>query len=87
MHAQAKSQLYDKVVDVTRQYFGPAAERFVSRQISSHLHKRPEQLQAKDLAALIDWIGLTMALLIEDQSIINHYVADLTALAARKDLP
>ena len=65
---------------VTHTYFGPAADRFVTRQIQNHLRKSPEQLGKKDLAELIDWIGLAMATLVEDKQLISRYVADLKSL-------
>jgi hypothetical protein len=72
--------LYKEVVKVTHKYFGPAADRFVTRQIRNHLSKNPEQLRKQDLARLIDWIRLAMALLNEDEKLVNMYAADLKAL-------
>ncbi|MDB5184213.1 MAG: hypothetical protein JWN38_21 [Candidatus Saccharibacteria bacterium] len=81
MASSPSSTLYKEVVSVTETYFGPAADRFVKRQISHHLNKKPEQLQKRDLVVLIDWIGLAMALLIDDEKVISKYVAKLRDLA------
>ena len=78
------SSLYDEVVSVTYAYLGPAADRFVIRQIRNHLHKDPEQLERKDLRQLVDWIQLAMRLISDDREIIDRYVADLQTLAQRK---
>ena len=43
---------YEKIVDITRDYLGPAASRFVIRQINTHFHKSPEQLQRTDIPIL-----------------------------------
>ena len=40
--------LYDKVVRITHVYLGPAADRFIARQVENHLHKEPEQLSLDD---------------------------------------
>ncbi|HSX45658.1 MAG TPA: hypothetical protein VLG27_01475 [Candidatus Saccharimonadia bacterium] len=84
MDTGTRRSLYMEVVTVTQGYFGPAADRFVSRQIRSHLSKEPEKLNRKDLLPLIDWISLTMALLIEDEVIINRFVSELRQLANGK---
>src|SRR5882757_8818317 len=81
MSVRADDAVYKEVVNTTRAFLGPAADRFVMRQIQSHLHKSPEQLQRKDLAVLIDWIGLAMRVLSDDEELVNKYVADLKALA------
>lgn len=84
----ASPTLYDDVVHVTSEYLGPAADRFVTRQIRSHLQKKPEQLKQSDLRELIDWIKLAMALLTSDDLLINEYIANLEALTgASKRLP
>jgi hypothetical protein len=79
--ASKTGNLYDQVVSVTREYFGPAANRFINRQITNHLHIEPQELKSRDLDKLIDWIKLAMALLSEDELIINKYTLDLKLLA------
>lgn len=73
--------LYSEVVDITYDYLGPAADRFVTRQIRSHLGKAPEELKKRDLRDLISWIKIAMSLLTDDNELINKYVSDLTLLA------
>lgn len=80
----AKSTLYDDVVDITYQYLGPAADRFVVRQIRNHLQKDPGELQQKDLRQLIDWIQLAMRLISNDAEVIDQYIAELEILAKHK---
>jgi uncharacterized protein YegL len=78
--------LYDDVVTITYNYLGPPADRFVARQIRSHLQKEPDQLQRKDLRQLIDWIQLAVRLVSSDNNstTIDSYVADLEALTHPK---
>jgi hypothetical protein len=79
----ANSQLYDRVVDVTRDYLGPAADRFITRQIASHLSKEPEQLTRADMTKLINWLKLSMAFLTDDERMIARYVDELQAVARK----
>lgn len=74
--------LYTDVVNITYDYLGPAADRFVTRQIRNHLGKAPEQLQKKDLRDLISWIKIAMTLLTDDEKLIRRYVSDLRKISA-----
>jgi hypothetical protein len=73
--------LYNRVVRVTHVYLGPAADRFIARQVQNHLHKDPETLSNQDLAKLIDWIRVTVSLLTEDSEIVEEYIQQLEHLA------
>lgn len=79
-----KQNLYDQVVIITMDYLGPAAERFISRQIRTHLHKAPDELTHEDLLKLVDWIKIAIALLTEDGKIVDEFTASLKALAQEK---
>ena len=76
--------LYQRVVRVTHIYLGPAADRFIDRQVQNHLNKDPERLSAKDLEQLIDWIRVAVSLLTDDKEIIEEYIEQLTLLAKGK---
>jgi hypothetical protein len=80
----ATGNLYDDVVRVTYQYLGPAADRFVVRQIRNHLGKDPSELRPKDLRQLIDWIQLAMRLISKDDEVIDQYIAELELLVQQK---
>lgn len=80
----ATQSLYDDVVTITYDYLGPAADRFVVRQIRNHLRKDPGELERKDLRQLIDWIQLAMRLISNDSQVIDHYMEDLETLAVSK---
>jgi hypothetical protein len=79
--AAAKTNLYQQVVKVTQDYLGPAAERFVTRQIQTHLRKQPEALTQADLAKLVDWIKVAIALLTEDAKMVDDFTKELLALS------
>lgn len=72
--------LYEQVVRVTYIYLGPAADRFVARQIANHLEKKPEELTKRDLPELIDWIRLAMGFLTQDKEMIESYIKRLQSL-------
>lgn len=72
---------YDQVVRVTHVYLGPAADRFIARQVENHLHKAPEELSQADLLSLVDWIRVVVSLLTEDNGIIEEYTNELLKLA------
>lgn len=78
------SSLYNEVVNLTKSYLGPAAERFITRQIKTHLNKKPEELSPEDLAKLADWIKVAIALLTEDAKIVQDYTDSLLNLAKKK---
>jgi hypothetical protein len=74
--------LYQQLVKITHVYLGPAADRFVNRQLENHLHKSPEELTPDDLLSLIDWIRVGVSLLTEDTDLIEEYIGELQILAA-----
>jgi len=81
MRAGPNDSIYDQVVRVTHVYLGPAADRFIARQVENHLHKAPQELSQTDLAGLIDWIKVVVSLLTEDDEIIEEYTDELKKLA------
>jgi uncharacterized protein YegL len=74
---------YDQVVKVTYVYLGPAADRFIARQVENHLDKQPQNLSPSDLEKLIDWIKLSISMLTEDVEIVEEYVAELKKLTLK----
>jgi hypothetical protein len=80
----ANDTLFEEVVSTTYKYLGPAADRFVARQVSNHLEKSPKQLQKQDLANLIIWLKVSMAHLSEDTKMVQKYTTELKSLANGK---
>lgn len=81
----AKTSLYDDVVAITYDYLGPAADRFVVRQIRNHLQKDPSELKREDLRQLIDWIRLAMRMISNDRIVVDRYMTDLERMARKKE--
>jgi hypothetical protein len=79
--------LYDNLLRITHAYLGPAADRFIKRQVQNHLHKSPEKLSQDDLLQLIDWIRVAVSLLTDDTEVVEEYAARLRQLAAAQTKP
>lgn len=72
--------LYDQVVDIAEEYLGPAAKRFISRQITFHLDKKPAELTKSDLPKLVEWVKVSLALLTDDKKVVDDCQTKLNAL-------
>ena len=81
MPAQKRNAVYDQAVRVTEPYLGPAASRFVDRQIRNHLHKEPDQLTEGDLTHLIHWMRLAISVLTADSNVVEEYVNQIEEMA------
>ena len=79
----SEKNLYNAIVDVTADYLGPAARRFIDRQIQNHLEKAPDELTVQDLSSLIDWIRVSFAFLTEDRNLIEELSARLRKLESK----
>ena len=73
--------LYSDIVDIVSNYLGPAAPRFVDRQIKFHLDKDPQDVAPEDLGRLSEWISVSMALLTDDQTLVDECAKKLIELA------
>lgn len=74
------NMLFKDVVGITSDYLGPSAERFVTRQIETHLEKDPSRLTQQDLNQLIDWLRVSLAFITDNEHIIDEYEKRLTGL-------
>jgi hypothetical protein len=74
------NSLYEHVLAITADYLGPAAHRFVDRQIENHLKKSPQDFTKNDLGTFIDWTNIALAVLTEDKKLRREYTARLQAL-------
>jgi len=67
-----KHYYYQQVVHVTEQFLGPAAERFVRRQIEFRLGKPPETIGWGDIPKLKETICVALGILAKDQTIVDQ---------------
>ncbi|HEX5456443.1 MAG TPA: hypothetical protein VFW77_03700 [Candidatus Saccharimonadales bacterium] len=73
--------LHERVIEITADYLGPASQRFVDRQIASHLGKAPKDLNRSDMSKLITWMEAAVSLLTKDKKLIKEYINKLNNLA------
>ncbi len=85
MAVKTRSTLYDEVVEITYDYLGPAASRFIAREIETHLAKNPEDLTKTDIPVLLDWSKLAIALLTDDKQIVDDFSKRLLLITDRQD--
>ncbi|HYF97204.1 MAG TPA: hypothetical protein VD947_04185 [Patescibacteria group bacterium] len=74
--------LYDQAIEITTDYLGPAAKRFIDRQIVAHLDKKPENLTPADLSKLTIWMEATVSLLTNDKDVVSEYINKLEELSS-----
>lgn len=72
--------LYDEIINVAQDYLGPAAGRFMSSQIQSHLGIEPSQVRSEDIAKLEDWLRVSLSLISNDTASINDFINRLMQL-------
>lgn len=73
--------IYNEIVGITKDYLGPASERFVSRQIDFHLKKKPEELTLEDVPKIAEWIKASMAMLTKDPKVVEEASSRIAKLA------
>ena len=76
--------LYAKAVKVSEEYLGPAGERFLRRQIDTHLGIEPEMLKRQHLPKLTKWTELAFALLTSDHYEVTAFTDNLLSLGSQK---
>lgn len=77
--------IYSQLVVVSEKYLGPAAERFIRRQVDFHLDKQPEDITAHDVVKLADSVKIALGVLTQDEDMINKAVREVKAVA-RQDV-
>ena len=75
--------LYNSVIDITQDYLGPAANRFIDRQIVNHLAIKPGKLKSTDMDKLSEWLRVALSILTSDQQLINDYFSRLDELTLK----
>ncbi len=77
------SSVFDEVVAASTVYLGPVAERFMRRQIITHLGVAPEKLKYNEIPQLVDWTKLAFAMLTDNDAHIKSFSEDLLALTVK----
>lgn len=79
-----KTIIYEEAVKITEEYLGPAGERFLRRQITTHLDIEPESLHKKDITKLVDWSSIAFALLTDNDKDLEQFRKKLRSLQTVK---
>lgn len=77
----SKSNLYSNIVKLSEEFLGPAGERFIRRQVETHLGIRPEDIKPKHLPQLVDWTRLMLAVITEDTRVVDDFANRLLKLS------
>lgn len=72
--------IYQQALIITKDYLGPAADRFLSRQITFHLQKEPEKLSRRDIPQLAEWVKVSIAILTEDKKMVDDFTKRILRL-------
>lgn len=78
------TSIYSGAVEISKTFLGPAGERFLRRQIITHLDIEPEKLESRDLQELVNWVRLTFAVLTNDARLVDDFSDRLLGLANQK---
>ncbi len=74
--------LYEEVVRICEEYLGPAGERFIRRQIDTHLGITPEALTKGSLPKLVNWSSMAFAVLTSDPHDVESFTQDMLSLSS-----
>ena len=77
---QEATGYYNEILDIASDYLGPAADRFVSRQINLHIKKDPQELQKSDIHMLAIRIRSGLLVLTHDASVVDEAFRRINAL-------
>lgn len=76
----SSNYLYEQILAITEDYLGPAAKRFIDRQIENHFGKKPAQITAQDLDPLIGWVKISLSMITSNHAAIREYTDRLLKL-------
>ena len=77
-----ETNIYNRVLAITEDYLGPAAQRFISRLATNHLGKPPTKITRADLPQLIVWIKLAATVITSDETVVADYLNRLEKLSS-----
>jgi hypothetical protein len=78
------NHIQQQIIAISRDYLGPASERFIDRQAETHLNKSADKITQNDLVKLVDWIRLSFALLTNDSRLVDEYIERLLMISRDK---
>lgn len=76
--------LFKEIISVSERYLGPVGERFMRRQIETHLEIEPEKITQEDIPKLLEWTTLAYAMISNNSKQNDAFMAELLALSQTK---
>ncbi len=82
------SEILDKVIAVSKPYFGPATQSFLSRQCKKHLNIELNSLTESHLDELAIWVKTSGALIMDAAKAadVARKIADLRSTSRKEEL-
>lgn len=77
--------VYEEAVLVTTEYLGPAARRFIDREVEAHLKKKANTMTSHDIHELHQWCRLAIALLSDDEHVVDDFSKKFLAISHIKN--
>lgn len=81
------NSMYKELVTITREYLGPAADRFVERQVKSHLENKAEDvlsqkddLNKEDIENLSNWFKVSISMMTDDRKTVDDFIRKINEL-------
>lgn len=71
---------YNKILKITEDYLGPAADRFLNRQINTHLQKSPNEITKSDVHMVAVLIRSRLVVLTHNQRTVDEAFKRLKSL-------
>lgn len=75
-----QTRIYQRVLSISEDYLGPAAQRFLSRLVTNHLGKPASEVTPADLPQLVIWIRLAATVITDDETVVTDYIKRLEKL-------
>ncbi|HTH72218.1 MAG TPA: hypothetical protein VL737_02535 [Candidatus Pristimantibacillus sp.] len=85
MPRRPHNPIYNEVIRLAREYFGPDTAKHIGKFISTHLGKPAEQMTKDELVSLTDWIKDAASFAADDKNVAEQYIQDLLAIADSHD--
>ncbi len=76
-------EYYNQILTITEDYLGPAAGRFIDRQINSYLGKSPQTLQKGDIHMLAIRIRSGLMVITKDELVVQEAFHRIAAVGDR----
>ncbi len=63
---------YEKIVNIVQDYLGPAASRFVDKQLDFHLNRKDKNIRQSEVIRVGEWMRVGLALITQDKKIVEE---------------